>query len=150
MCFLLNNISFSQELKSFYEKGIESTLKDLINQHPNDKYYLQSSTTINDMSKNYFDGFDCDIDLSSFEQSLTVNNIKIPEKFRKYFVKNNFLNRVIYGKKLKKMKISTIYSNNINFLLKTTIYGKEDAIILVVIFDKQIVELSICKASFIY
>lgn len=144
--------SFGQQDNDYYQKGIEVVLDDLIQENPKIVYHLTNDYAILDTSKDSFGGFECNIDFDDLKQNNSDSiKIIIPEKFKNRVKKNNFFNKIIYGKRLLEFNIDALFKDSNHILFRSNFYGKEGGTFVLVQFNNNSLEIEeLCKAHSIY
>lgn len=143
---------FGQQDVDYYQKGIEVALDSLIQKNPKIKFSLIKDYVVEDTSKELFGGFECEIDFDDLKQdSRDKTKIIIPERFKKRMIKNNFLNRIIYGKNLVQFTVDILFKDSNHILFIADFYGKEGGVSLIVMFRKSSLEVyEFCEEPYIY
>jgi hypothetical protein len=144
--------SFAQQEKLYYKKGLEVVLDSLIEESPNVKFFLTNQYPILSRSKNPFGSVNCNINFDDLKQkSADSTKIIIPSKYRNRHKKNNFFNRLIYGKKLVELHIAILYQNSNSILFRANIYGNEGGTFMFVKFKNNSLDVNeFCREYSIY
>jgi len=152
LTFIFSSKSFGQKDSLYYKKGIEVVLDSLIAENPKIKFYLASAYTRLDTSKDPFGVFNCIINFNELKQkSSGITKIIIPSKYSKRHKRNNFFNKLIYGKKLVELKIDVLFEDSDNVIFIANIYRKEGGNFMLVKFKNNNFEVDeFCKGYSIY
>lgn len=145
--------TIGQQDNAYYQKGIEVILDSLVQANPKMKFYLTNNYAALNNAKDPFGWlFDCDINFDDLKQNSSENTkIIIPDKFRNRLKKNNFLNKIIYGKKLVGLKVDLLYHDVNYYVLIIYGYEKNGGIIMSVQFIKDSLKVNqFCKTHLIY
>lgn len=144
--------SFGQQDNAYYQKGLEITLDSLIQENPKIKFYLTNDyANLNNAKYPFYFVSDCDINFDDLKQNrLDSTKIIIPEKFKKHLKKNNFFNKIIYGKKLVGLMVDLLYQDINYYVFIIYVYEKGGGIIMLVQIEKDSLEINkFCKVYLI-
>jgi hypothetical protein len=122
----------------YYNEVLNEILESTIKENPKDKYYFESPKSIYNSSDGLFDIFiDCENNFSSFKQLEKNQDINISEKYKHHILKKSFLNKIILGRRLKKIEIDNLFYNKDTntYLLKVSFQEKEGEKNVLVFFD---------------
>lgn len=144
--------SFGQKESLYYEKGIEVVLDSLIQERPKAKFFLGNDYTRLDTSKDPFYFFDCSVNFDGFNQASSgISKIIIPSDYSYLHKRNNFFNKLIYGKELVKLYVDVLFEDSENIILKANFYDKEGGVLMLVKFKNNSFDVEeFCKAYLIF
>lgn len=144
--------SFGQNESLYYKKGIEVVLDSLIKESPKIKFFLGNDYTRLNTSGDPFYFFDCSINFDGFKQARSgISKIIIPSNYSYLHKRNNFFNKLIYGKKLVKLYVDVLFEDSKNVIFMANFYDKEGGILMLVKFKNNSFDVEkFCKAFIIY
>lgn len=144
---------YGQQDNDYYQKGVEIVLESLIQENPKIVYHLTHGNPVSYTSKNLPISLDCKICFDDLKQ---INNddstkIIIPEKFKNRIRKYNFLNKIIYGRRLFEFHIEELYKGPKHVVFRANFYGKNGGIFFLIQFKNNSLEINeLCKEYSIY
>lgn len=144
--------TLGQQDNAYYQKGLETALDSLVQENSKFVYHLINEYTELDTSKDSFGGFECNINFDDLKQN-NIDNTKIiiPEKFRSRMRKNNFINKIIYGRRLVAFNIDVLFKSSNHIVFRANFYGKEGGIFILIQFKNNSLEIDeFCKVYSIY
>lgn len=142
----------SQENVDRFQHGFQTVLDSLTKNSPKHRYSLETNNNHNlFFDQEYLNFWDCDIEYDKFKTNQSWEKVKFPNKYKSIERNFNFINRFIYGNKLKKISFTDIYVSDLSYLFSCFVYDKEGGEYILIEFNIETNEiLNYCTFYVIY